>query len=196
MELLAKMDTALLLWLNGWVAALPWLDNLIQFLASDYLVPVVLSLFILGMWFGPRSQESRMRSQRAALGAMTGMGLSSFAVAILNEFFFRPRPFETFHLHLLFYHASDSSFPMQAAAIGFGFAVGIWTANRKLGAIACVLAGLWGIARVIAGASYPSDMLAGALIGFAITNVVFLFFRLYDPFIRFILRMAQYVYLA
>jgi undecaprenyl-diphosphatase len=43
----------------------------------------------------------------------------------------------------------------------------IWLRNRLAGAIAFAMAGLLAISRVAVGTHYPSDVLAGALIGVA-----------------------------
>ena len=196
MEALTRADVWLLLWLNAWVGVSHSLDTLIRFVASDYLIPVVLSLVLLGMWFAPREQATRMRYQRAALGAMAGMGFSVLAVAIINELMFRPRPFDAHPVALLFYRATDSSFPLHAAAVGFGFATGIWMVNRKLGTVAGALAGCWGLARVIAGVAYPSDLLGGMVIGITVTSAFFVVLQFFDPLVRFVLRTAQRFYLA
>ena len=45
----AQVDAAVVLWLNGWVGDLPWMDALIRLLVSDYLAPVLISLILLGM---------------------------------------------------------------------------------------------------------------------------------------------------
>ncbi len=43
----------------------------------------------------------------------------------------------------------------------------IWLRNRRIGEIAFVMAGLLAVSRVAVGMHYPSDVLAGALIGIA-----------------------------
>ena len=58
-----------------------------------------------------------------------------------------------------------TSFPSDHATAAFAIAVALLRRHRKAGAIALVLAGLLAIARVAVGTHYPSDVLAGALIG-------------------------------
>jgi undecaprenyl-diphosphatase len=196
MEAVARVDSAVLLWLNGWVGAFPWLDAAVGLLVGDYLVPVLLSLFLLGMWYGARSPESRVRHQKAVFISLAGMGFSNLAVFVLNHLVFRPRPFVEHQLNLLFYRPTDPSFPANPAAMGFAMATGIWLANRKMGIVAYVIAALWSLARVYAGVFYPSDVIAGGLIGVVIVLLVALVFRLLDPIPSLVLWVARRLYLA
>ncbi|MSQ11111.1 MAG: phosphatase PAP2 family protein [Dehalococcoidia bacterium] len=196
MEAFSKADTQVLLWFNGWVGRFDWLDSAVRYLASDYLVPVLLSLIVLGMWLAPRELEQRARHQRAAVVALAGMGFAALAVYSLNAAVFRERPFQEHVIKLLFYEPTDSSFPLHIAAVGFGFATGIWTANRQLGALAAGLAGVWGLSRVIAGVSYPSDVLAGAAIGIVVTLAFALVMRPLDPLFLRVLQAARWFHLA
>ena len=59
METLAQGDQEVFLWLNRQVGTLPWLDNVVKLVVSDYLVPVIFSVVLLGLWFGWRGQEMR-----------------------------------------------------------------------------------------------------------------------------------------
>ena len=57
------MDEAVLLWLNGYVGRSSVLDGLMDVLVSDYLVPVLLSLALLALWFHGDSDADRLRNQ-------------------------------------------------------------------------------------------------------------------------------------
>ncbi|GBD11688.1 Undecaprenyl-diphosphatase BcrC [bacterium HR23] len=195
-ERLQALDAQLVLRLNGWVGHWPWADRLAQYLASDYLVPVSLALLLLGMWFAPRDPAVRERHQKAVFRSLLGTGFSSLAVLILNHYFFRPRPFHLYEVRLLFYPPTDSSFPSNAAAVGFGLAFGILLTNRPLGAFALVLASLWGLARVYAGVHFPSDIVGGALLAVAVTSLVALALRLSEPLPSRVLRAVRFLHLA
>ena len=192
----AQVDAAVVLWLNGWVGDLPWMDALIRLLVSDYLAPVLISLILLGMWFGALDSEVRERQQRAVMRAMIGMGIANLSTLIMNQFVFRARPFVEHLLVVLFYQPTDSSFPANPAVVGFAMAAGIWSGHRRLGAVAFTLASLWGFARVYAGVAYPSDVLFGAALGIAVTVVVAAALRRIEPLPTLVLRLARRVYLA
>ena len=196
MEAVLAWDARLLLWLNGWIGASPVLDSLLWLVVSDYLTPVVLSLCLVGMWFGARAR--REWHQRAVLVSLSGMGFASLAVLVFNHLFFRPRPFLVHpEVFLFFYRPTDpSSFPSHAATVGFALAAGVGYGNPRLGAWAYLMAALWSLARVAVGVAYPSDVLVGAALGVGITYLVVAGFRLLEPVPTLVLRAAQRLYLA
>jgi undecaprenyl-diphosphatase len=195
-EELLEADAAIAVWLNHFAIESAYLKALVQYLASDYLVPVLLSLTVLGMWLAPSLPAARLRYQRAAIVALAGMGFAALAVAIINDVVFRPRPFTKHPVFLLFYAPTDSSFPLHAAAVGFGFATGIWMADRRLGVWALSLAALWGLSRVMAGVAYLTDVLAAALVGVAVTLAFSLALKPFDGLLRLVLGMARGLHLA
>jgi undecaprenyl-diphosphatase len=139
---------------------------------NDYAVPTALVLLLFALWFSGRTAMSRERNQRAALAAFTSAFLGGAVVKAMNLAFYRPRPFAFHSVTLLFYYPSDSSFPSNAAFLGFSIASAMWLFNRKIGAVMYVLALLFGLARVCGGVHYPSDILGGMLIGMAVAYVV------------------------
>lgn len=196
MEVLEEVDQAALLWLNGWVGHFPWLDILARLAVSDYLAPMLLSLTLLGLWFSGGALAARGRHQHAVLAGVMALGLANLAVELLNQFMFRPRPFATLKVSLLFYQPTDSSFPSNAAAMGFAAATTVWMGNRKVGAALFALAGLFSLSRVYAGVSYPLDFLGGAAMGVAAGVIATLVLRRFKLLPRLILRLARAVYLA
>lgn len=160
------VDRAVFLWLNGLAGKNAALDALVTLLANEYLVPVGLALGLLFLWFAPRHPE-RDRWQLAALGAGLAVGIANAAVAVSNNLYYRERPFADLAVHLLFYRPPDSSFPSNPAAVGFAVTTGVWLRDRSLAPPFFLLAAMLGLARVVAGVHYPSDVLAGALVGVA-----------------------------
>jgi membrane-associated phospholipid phosphatase len=53
-------------------------------------------------------------------------------------------------------------------------AMALWLYDRTIGTIAFVLAAIIAFARVYVGVHYPSDVLAGALIGMAVALLLYL----------------------
>ncbi len=196
LEALNTADMKLFQLINGFVGVAPFVDRIAQWIVSDYLMPIALALALIFMWFAERDREIRVQRQLGVFVALTSMALSSWAVFILNMFYFRPRPFVNADVALLFYKPTDSSFPSNAAAAVFGLAFGIWGVNRRLGYIAIVAASLYGLARVYAGVHYSLDILAGAAIAAPVTYVVFRMRDLLMPLLMLAIRVARIFRLA
>ena len=196
LEALNTADMKLFQLINGFVGVAPFVDRIAQWIVSDYLMPIALALALIFMWFAERDREIRVQRQLGVFVALTSMALSSWAVFILNMFYFRPRPFVNADVALLFYKPTDSSFPSNAAAAVFGLAFGIWGVNRRLGYIAIAAAGLYGLARVYAGVHYPLDILAGAAIAAAVTYLVFRMRDLLMSPLMLAIRVARILRLA
>ena len=193
---LVRADEAALLWLNSWVGHFPLLDTLVQPLASDYLVPVMLALVLLGIWFHGANPAARERNQRGVMTAALGLAFANLSIEVLNRFMYRLRPFETLDVSLLFYRPVDSSFPANAAAVGFAVGVAILLCNRKIGVALMAIAAAYSLARVYVGVSYPLDILGGAAIGAVGSLLGALLLRWAEPLPSSLLKLARSVYLA
>lgn len=66
---------------------------------------------------------------------------------------------------------TDSAFPSTHTAVGFALAVTILKHDKKVGVLYLIMAGLVGIARILANVHYPIDIMAGALIGTIISRL-------------------------
>ena len=107
----------------------------------------------------------------AALGSATVAMLANQAIAQAWQ---RPRPF-TAHpggTHLLTPPSPDPSFPSDHAAAAFAIAFAILVFSRRGGAAFLAAATLLALSRVALGAHYPSDVLAGAVVGFVAALLV------------------------
>ena len=195
---MATADEKLFLWINSLAGEVSPLDNAMEWVVSDYLVPVALALGLVAFWFLGRDKEARKRNQIGMFVALTSMGLSSLSVLIINAAYFRPRPFdvEGLDVTLLFYRPTDSSFPANPIAASAGIAAAVWTINRRLGSAMLVAVGLYGFARVYAGVHYPLDIVAGALIGAVMTVLVFKLRDLLEPLLTWVIKAARILCLA
>ena len=164
---MAQIDRAILLWLNGGAGRVAPLDRLVEWLASDYLVTTFLGLGLVIIWFGTIDPAARMKRQIGVLTALGSVGLANLAVLIINGYHFRDRPFVDLDVTLLFYRPTDSSMPSNSAASFIGLAAAVWGFDRRAGAVLLAAAAAHAILRVYAGVHYPSDVVAGALIGVA-----------------------------
>src|SRR5690606_34729008 len=129
----------------------PWLDGLARLFLNDYFVPTLLAVSLIGLWFEGTSAAAQRRNQRAVLVATLGTLAANGLLKIINLLYHRPRPFAQHAVTLLFYRPTDSSFPSNAAAIGFAIAAGVWLHNRTWGRWVIVIALLFGLSRIIGG---------------------------------------------
>jgi undecaprenyl-diphosphatase len=199
-----KLDRDIVIWLNQGIGQVALLDYLGYLLVSDYFIPLLISFWMLGVWFWGKDVPTRDRNQRAVLHAAISLGFANLAVLILNQHFFRERPLSHYELTNLLYQPTDSSFPANPAALTFAAAMGLCLGNRRAGPrswsgaglVVFALAGLWSLVRVANGLYYPSDVLAGGLIGVAVSGLVALALRLIEPVPTLVLRGARLLHLA
>ncbi len=159
------MDSLLFLVLNGVAARSALVGGVVRFLVNDYVVPAAISLVLIVLWFSGQTWQARERRQFAVIHAATAVLVANVLVKLANVLFFRPRPFAEQNVHLLFYRPTDSTLPSNPAAVAFAFAAAVALHEPRWGLAMGILAGVFGLARVMAGVHYPLDILAGALVG-------------------------------
>ncbi len=188
-----SMDASLLIWLNGLSGNIKSFDDLMRLIASDYLMPLVFSLSMFGLWFSGKTSSQRMTYQLTALMGIGALSISNAVVWLINSFWDRPRPFldHPDELNLLFYSPTDPSFPANPVAIGFAVAMAAWTVNRKFGLWLFAAASLYGFSRVFVGVFYPTDIVAGALVGIAVYGFTSYLRRVLEPLVTMVVRLAR-----
>lgn len=191
-----QLDQSLVLWINGFGGRSALLDAVMNVLVSDYLVPVLASLLLLGLWFSGSTDAERYQNQLVTLTGGIAIGFSNGLVAIINALMFRERPFVDLDVSLRFYAPTDSSFPANVASVGFGIATAVFFRHRRLGGILYILAMSWGTARVHAGVHYPSDILGGAAIGIGAAFLAAGLVRFVEFIPRYVFRVFRSVYIA
>ncbi len=189
------MDQALFRLINGLAGRSPLLDGFMRLLVNDYFVPTLLFLLLVGFWFSGQGEE-RGKNQRAALRVIVALLVVNALVKVCNLFYFRPRPFSVQEVHLLFYRPSDSSLPSNPAAVAFTFAAVLWRRERAWGALAGLLATLFGLARIFCGVHYPLDIIAGGLIGVLAAYLVARGERFLHPLYNLFIELARRLHLA
>jgi membrane-associated phospholipid phosphatase len=104
----------------------------------------------------------------------TAAGLSAAALGLLAnqeiaQFWHRPRPYQDHPLGVLplLSPSHDPSFPSDHATAAFAIAFGVLFVTRRPGWLFLIWAALIGTSRVLAGMHYPTDVLAGAVVGLA-----------------------------
>ncbi len=189
-------DVDAFLWINGLVGRWGVLDRSVEWLVSDYLIPVSVALALVALWFAGRDRATRYRYQIGVFVALAAMGFTSWAVQEVSVATERARPFLDYEVNLLFYRPTDFSFPSNSVAAVFGIAAGVFGANRKLGTAMFALGAVLGFSRVFAGVHYPTDVIAGALIGVVIAVLTYQLRKVVEPVPTWFVKTARIFHLA
>jgi len=124
------------------------------------------ALAAVALWFLARpygSAKWKLACTSALMSAAVAM-LANQAIAHVWE---RQRPFSAHPAatHLLSAPSPDPSFPSDHAGAAFAIAFAVLACSRRGGAGFLVAATLIGLSRIALGLHYPSDVVAGALVG-------------------------------
>jgi membrane-associated phospholipid phosphatase len=171
-----QLDTYLFHLINAWCGGrLP--DQIVRFEEGHYAFRALLLIPYWWFWFaGP--EERRSQQRQAIVGALLGtLGALVLARGMALMLPFRLRPMYEIGIG---YHPPSlqitrtmedwSSFPSDTAALVFALSFGLWRLSRPLGAALMAYSATWiCLPRVYLGIHYPSDILAGALLGIAAT---------------------------
>lgn len=193
--MVSSMDWAIFHAVNAGVATREWLEDPVTALA-DALVPLY-ALATVALWLLARPYGNP-RWKLASASALVAAAVALAVNQVISHLWARPRPF-TDHpdlTHVLTARTTDPSFPSDHAAAAFAIAFAVLALSRRAGALFLVAATAIGLSRIALGMHYPSDVLAGALVGFGaatlvttlgspwIARLVVLVSRVTDPILR------------
>jgi undecaprenyl-diphosphatase len=154
---------------NALARATGWLHEPVR-LWAEYGVVAFAALLLAGWWLARRGGVPRRHA--AALWAPVGMLLAIAANQPIGNAVAEPRPYAALpHVLLLVSPTTDFSFPSDHAVMAGAVAAGLWWVDRKLGVLATIAALVMAFARVYVGAHYPLDVVAGLLLGAAVTTL-------------------------
>lgn len=107
--------------------------------------------------------------RRAAVAAGLSAGLALGVGKVISEIVDRARPFvqDPHGVHLFSSHTADPGFPSDHATGAFAVAMAVWLRNRLWGTVLLIAAAVLSVGRVAIGIHFPSDVLAGAVLGIA-----------------------------
>ena len=175
------MDASFLYYLNSLAGRWPFFDAMVVFKA-EYLgwwMVFSLSVFLFASFY---FKLDFSRAKDMVLLALAYGFLSRFVIAEAIRFFYsRPRPFEVLDVYQLIGHDGGGSFPSGHAVFFFALAASVFIYYRRWGVLFYFLALAMGLARVIAGIHFPSDILGGAIIGILTAYVAD---RLFQKFVK------------
>ncbi|OGF81380.1 hypothetical protein A2924_03190 [Candidatus Giovannonibacteria bacterium RIFCSPLOWO2_01_FULL_44_16] len=179
-----QLDLTIFRWFNSWVGVNDFLDWNILFRA-EYLLYVMIAVVFLFCAF----DKNQMRVKWAIIHAFSAGILARFVFAEVIRFFYdRPRPFDVpaealakagVLVHKLIEQAPGHSLPSGHASFSFALAMAVYYYYPKTSILFFLGALAMGAGRVSAGVHWPSDILAGALVGiFSAWLINFIFKKL------------------
>jgi undecaprenyl-diphosphatase len=167
--------------INGLAGHHHILDKIMIFFAKDAL-EIYAVLFVIA-WFALPKRDIEHRH------ALVMAGLSGILALVINvvisHVWFRPRPFTVLPKGTyteLVAHSTDASFPSDHSSGSWGFSGGSWGHNTKLiNRTFTVIAIIVMFARVYVGVHYPTDVLAGMIVGILSGKIMWRFSRFIYP---------------
>jgi len=144
------------------------------------------------LWFEMRGRQQETHRKILIAMLMAGFAALSIARLLAHIVPFRVRPMfadPLYHLPSIAVSPNYelwSSFPSDTAALFFALAVGVFIIWRGAGILLLVYTGLWiCLPRLYLGLHWPSDLIAGAIIGAASAGLFFWLAetRIYDRWI-------------
>jgi undecaprenyl-diphosphatase len=169
--MVSSMDWAIFHAVNAGVATREWLEDPVTALA-DALVPLY-ALATVALWLLARPYGNP-RWKLASASALTAAAVALAVNQVVSHLWARPRPFADHPdlTHVLAARTTDPSFPSDHAAAAFAIAFAVLAFSRRAGWLFLVGATAIGLSRIALGMHYPSDVLAGALVGFGAATLV------------------------
>lgn len=169
-----QIDLAVFRWLNSWVGINDFLDWNILFRAEYLLYIMIVAVFL---FYAFDSNQERVKW--AIIHVFSAGILSRFVFTEIIRFFYaRPRPFMVLDgVRQLIFHESSRSFPSGHAAFSFAVAMAVYYYYPKTSILFFLAAFAMGAGRVSAGVHWPSDILAGAVVGIFSAWLINLFFK-------------------
>ncbi len=180
-----NLELRILLAINHAAAASPLLSHLAVFFAT--YGPEIYAVTLTVLFFALPRHATRAR--RALIYATLSAGVSVLITMAISVIVFRERPEFAYPLlvHALVKHGNDSSFPSDHATGAFAIATAMFFGGAALGWPYLVVAVLIAVARVAVGVHWPTDVLAGAVIGTAVALLLLRYRSVIEaPVARFI----------
>ncbi len=161
--------------INSLARGTPWLNGPMVAVAQFGIV-LFGALLIAGWWVARQSGDSRRQAAAwwAPIGTLLAVALNQPIAAWLDE----PRPVITVPgAFVLIPGAGDPGMPSDHAMMAGAVAMGLFLVDRRLGVVAAAAALVLAFSRVYVGAHFPLDVVAGLMLGAAISLAGFHAFR-------------------
>lgn len=188
------MDQTWFRYLNGLPASVPGLGPLAVWGAKFGL----LAYAGLAAWLWWRGSGASDERRKVLLLALFAAGLALGVNAVVNAAVPRPRPFLVVPARVLLASPPhDPSFPSDHAAVSAAIAVALVLGGQPgWGALAFLGSCLIGLARVVVGVHYPSDIAGGITVGATCAAAAIWLRTALDPVLTLVLATARRLHLG
>ena len=149
------MDYCLFQKINNLAGQWLFLDNTGRFFA-EYLPYVLVFLVLLIFW---------KRWKIILQGLLAALVAKFFIIDFIHLFWYRQRPFVEREITSLIGKIDQASFPSGHTAIFFALSTIVYSYNKKAGLGFFIASFLMAVSRIFVGVHWPSDILAGILVG-------------------------------
>ena len=186
---LLSFDQSWLISWNNFANSSPFWGGLFKF-CGEYLIYII-PVFLVIFWI------YETRSKKAGLAALFSALLSVAFTNIIGRIINRPRPFELENIRELFFHRPTYSFPSDHAAVLFAIAFSLYFSGyKRLFWTMLVIAIVISLSRIATGIHFPSDVIAGAILGILCSWIIWLLERPLDYLYNFLIMIAKKMRLA
>ncbi|HTK60217.1 MAG TPA: phosphatase PAP2 family protein [Candidatus Baltobacteraceae bacterium] len=160
-----SLDVSLFQGINGMAGRSDALDAFFVFCAT-YLIFLMIALVLAYVAVSWKTTHFEGRVENLA-HVVWAVAIGFLLERVIGFLWFRPRPFVVLEgvTKLADRMATEKSFPSAHATFAFALAAGVALHNKKWGNALFLMAALVAFGRVAAGVHYPSDVVAGALVG-------------------------------
>jgi undecaprenyl-diphosphatase len=141
------------------------------------------------LWFFSRPGGDR-KWKLASGSGFASAALAYVAAFVIHHVWARPRPYVTHHISHPWSNVTDPSFPSDHTTVSFAIAFAVLAFDLAAGVIFIVIAAIIAVGRLFIGAHYPSDVLAGFVIGLVAAGIVV---RLLPRFVSWVVSWVERV---
>lgn len=172
-----SIDSSLVRSLNNWGEHH---RSLVRICSNDLVYAVIL---LAALWFlvqilksypvkqGPRDFVANLVKKGIFILALP-LGIAIAVSETISAIYVRQRPFVADSgVHLLVPHGADGGMPSHHIVFMAALVASVYYYDKRTATVFAVLTLITGVARVVAGIHYPSDILVGAVVGVGIIIV-------------------------
>lgn len=161
--------------INGLARHTSWLNTPARAFATSGGILLFGVLLFVGWWVARGHGPAVMA---AAIWAPVGVVLATVVNRPVTEALGWPAPSEsTPHIVMLLHRTADTTSPSTHATLAGACVIGLYLVRERLGLVALIAALLLGLARVYVGLHYPSDAVAGLVLGAVVSGIGFVLFK-------------------